>query len=435
MEKFSSREAKLKNPYQLDAHFLQGRPQDYNDPKNNILSIHYFSMMKTNWYHKDLIELPLISESVKDNSEIKGDQSSLENTWFNFKSPIIEYHAIRDMYLLIKLPKVSALEGCKVKWSKDLMLNIIRQMKIKINKTEIPQGDSDFLNFECKSNRHWSDISKNIGNRKSLIDFHNVLEEEEISLRLPFSFSDLGFPLDKLGDLDTLTFSFHLNLNPDDFLRFTGDEDLGEEKGYKVQSNFKVRFKGVYTRKSEMEIKNTMYRESDNVFHFPLLVPEKLISDDIMMSTVEFDIETKSPVDTIYWGTVNQKLSHILGSRFYATSNVKSNVKETYLRDEEDEIFNLSQHESEKVMPMLNFDNTPNEPGYNYYRYSAQIPRIPQKHRIGKELQNGKLVMKLKESKDMQPFVILNTQRLLIFKSYAKKEEERKGRSNDIDLI
>ena len=424
--------------FQKEMHTPTGKIGDVNDQRNVLYSVHQRGKQKTLWYMSSWESM--VDQNVPTNPEL-----------VTYKSRIYPYHSLHRSMISTVTPEIRAADGYEIRFCDDLFINMVKEFRLMFNDVELQFGNDRFLNFNLKLREDWETISREIGNRESLISWTDCLPREFISMYIPWCYSrdkNDAFPLSLCGHNDRLEhiIEFNLKLSELILVRKTDDGEIVDfdMKHIQVSGNSGIvpipEMEGLYTTLTAQECEHVNCTQDENNGHKEYFTESIYYVEDenetVLGKRVNLKIDSKNnfPVNSIYWGAINVTDSEREKSLIFhyddENNNSFSPVKLTKLETSIGTILdNKSSYKTERGYALSQFCRVPPVPGFNLWKNSVLVSDDPRKFPPGINFGSGSISVTLADknttSNKYLVFGILVHQRKFLFTSYPKTQEER----------
>lgn len=413
-------------------HKFMHSPEEHN---KEIYSIHRREKHKTVWY-KGGEWHEMVSSNSRTNPEV-----------VSYRCPTFPYHSLHKSVMITKTPKIKVMEGFKIRFCDNLLINMVKHFRLYHNEIELQYGNTLSLMIDLKNNSDWKKyISFHNGNMDKLTTPRDILEATELSMPLPYYYSKSpsdAFPLIYCGQKDDLVHQIEYNLDFSSLLIITNDKgDIVEYNPDLLEIEANMEMMPI----PEIEAKLSYLEESDaqliqkfnvdnigedkefythSLFYYEDGNPVSLNNKVVL----NFRQEHKYPVQSIFWGARNTTLSE----------NNKSLIIDTYKREEKVSPIKFTERlNTSTTSPLINKSSYKTEFAYHEEKgivglnrwYNNINPNEDHKNFIpGINMAGGSLSVKLNDKFNNDKFVvyaILNYTKRFRFTSYPKTYQERK---------
>jgi hypothetical protein len=299
-----------------------------------IRSFHQISKHKTGWY------LSAWKNMKKENTPINPEL-------VRYKADTYPYHGLFQTLLSTVVPSIKVkkeyMDTHKIRFCDDLFVNMISEFSLSFNGKEIFRSNMTSLKISERNKKE----EKEIGNLSCLTNWTDKIDSCPISIRLPWPYthdkSDY-FPLQLCGEKDILEHTVDFRLDIKNFLLMEKEGEMIDldTEVLDIQSNIESfpvpEMEGLYTSLTENECQHgACVGDPRNQKPDIYIKTESYIEkqDQCLGKKVffKFDQEGKVPVNRIYWGSVNEKMSREQKNLIFVNRNGKSTVRKTSLKD------------------------------------------------------------------------------------------------------
>lgn len=421
-------------------HSPGGKPDDLNDSKNNLHSVHQRGKQRTTWYYSSWKTMR--NYSTPTNPEL-----------VTYEAETYPYTHLHRSLLTTVTPSIKASDGYEIRFCDDLFMMMVKEFKLQINEVELQCGNRKSLFCQLKTNKQWKKYSTEVGNKESLTSWSNEIYEEAISVYLPWFYardkSD-SFPLKYCGREDKLHHIIEYNLDLSNLLLIR-KADSGELVEFDMKlltvsgNREKIdipEMEGLYASLTSKE--NVDYHEfsDENKDGEKELYTESVyyIEDENKVelgkkASLKIPGSYEQPITQIYWGTINSLLtekSKTLKFDIEVNGRKTSPVKVSKLEDSLGVIVdNKSSYKTERGYLLPYDKNYYPDSGVSCYSNNVLINEDGRKLPNELLLNEGKLTITMKDRNILRgnnkflAFAVLVYVNKFKFKSYPKNEEER----------
>lgn len=429
LNEYAKYKKELKN---VQTHKFMHIPEEH---KKEIYSIHQREKHKTVWYRGgDWVEMT--SSNSRTNPEV-----------VSYRCPTFPYHSLHRSVMITKTPKIKAMEGFKVRFCDNLLINMVKHYRLYHNEIELQYGNTLSLMIALKNNSDWEKcLQAHAGNLEALTTPTNNLQSTMISIPLPYYYSKStsdAFPLIYCGQKDDLIHQIEYNLDFSSLLQITteGGEpveynpDLLEiEANMEIMPIPEIEANVSYLEELDASLIQKFNSDSigedkefytDSLHYYEDRNPVKLANKVV----INFRADHRYPVQKIYWGAKNNTLSsltqdlHIHGQKEnIAFSPIKFTEKLTtqttsLLLNKGSYKTEFAYQAGDGILGLSQWSNNVN-PKEDHKKF---VPGI--------NLAGGSLIVKLNDNfsdEEFTVFVVLNYTKRFRFTSYPKTYQERK---------
>ena len=405
------------------------------DGKKEIFTIHRRSKGKTIWYKGgDWVEME--SKNSPTNPEI-----------VSYRCPTFPYHSLHKAVLSTQTPKIRVMDGFKISFCKDLLINMIKSFRISHNEIELEYGNTVSLYEEVLKN--CTDESYiEFGNKENLTEPSEVLESTPISLTVPFFYSQSlsdSFPLIYCGQKDDLIHQFEFNLDFSSLLLMynkEGERVLFNKDLIQIENNMERMpipdLEGLvsYMEENDSKIVNNFNSDGDtskelytkSIYYYEDENPKNLGNK----VHLKFGGDDKQPVHSIFWGAQNFTRSESDKNLVFDFGKNISPVKYTEKLSSSSGVLvnNKSSYKTE-----FGYFEGKGITGINKWYNSVNDKEDGKKFVPGVRCNGGSLTLKLAERNSEDQFTVFSVLKYckrFLFISYPKNFQERKDLRSSI---
>ena len=420
-------------------HLPGGKEGDLEDVKNHMYSVHQRGKHRTLWYLSSWETME--SQNIPTNREL-----------VTYKSKIFPYTHLHRSLITTVTPVIKAKSGYQIRFCDDLFLTMIKEFNLYLNDIHLQYGNRQSLFCQLKSDHRWPRFSQEIGNKSSLTSWCEEIQEQPLSLYLPWFYaqdkSD-SFPLKFCGHHDRLHHTIEFNLKLSELLLIK-DISSGQiidfdpsliEVAENRDSIDIPEMEGLYTLPTKKECENSDCT-MDEVEGEKELYTESIyyVEDENEVELgkkiqLKIDSKSKQPVSGIFWGALNKSQSDKFKTPSYHLQNNNhyiSPVKFTKLESAYGTVLdNKSSYKTERAFLLPMDQQLIRQPGISYYTNSVLLKEDGRKFPVGLVMSGGSLTIVLKEkgiSKDNHKFLafaVLKHTRRFKFKNFPKTQNDR----------
>lgn len=429
LNEYSKYKKELKN---VQTHKFMHIPEEH---KKEIYSIHQREKHKTVWYRGgDWVEMT--SSNTRTNPEI-----------VSYRCPTFPYHSLHDSVMITKTPRIKVMDGFKIRYCDNLLINMIKHYRLYHNEIELQYGNNLSLMVELKKNPEWQKvIREHVGNLDSLTKPTNILEPTMLSLPLPYYYSKStsdAFPLVYCGQKDDLIHQIEYNLDFSNLLIITTDDgkivdydpDILEiELNMEMMPIPEIEAKLSYLEEADAALIQKF--NSDNVgeakefytnsfYYYEDRNPVELNNKVV----INFRMDHRHPVHSVYWGAKNSTLTKLNKDCIiynFEKDNFLSPIKFTEKLSTltSNLLLNKSSYKTEYA-----YQHGKGILGLNQWHNSVNLKEDHKKFVPGINLAGGSLSVKLNNKINNNTFTVfslLQYTKRFRFTSYPKNYQERK---------
>lgn len=399
--------------------------------KKEIFTFHKRDKHKTVWYKGgDWIEME--SKNSPTNPEL-----------VSYRCPTFPYHSLHESVLTVKTPKIKAVEGYRICFCDNLLINMIKNFRLFHNEIELQHENTLSILEEIGTDNF---ILKEIGNKLEITGKHEILNPTLLSLKLPFYYSQNysdAFPLIYCGQKDDLIHQIEFNLDFSSLIKIYDLQDVEipfHSDLIEVENNMEMmpipELEGLFSFLREEDAKLINSFSSDDVGEDKELFTKsiyyyedenpKFLNNKVVL---KFANDDKQPVQNIVWGAVNNTLSQkekSLKVHLVTEEEELSPIKTTEKLSASSGVLvsNKSSYKTEFA-----YHSQQGRLGINKWSNSVNNKGDGKKFIPGVKCSSGSLTVKLndKVSEDkFTVFAILKYIKRFRFTSYPKSFQERK---------
>jgi len=399
--------------------------------KKEIFSLHRREKQKTIWYKGgDWIEME--SRNTPTNPEL-----------VSYRCPTFPYHSLHDCVMTTKTPRIKAKDGYKVCFNQDLLINMIKEFHLFHNEVELQFANTLYIMESVKGDQQQL---FHLGNQEELLTPSSQLKAIFLSLKLPTFYAQSdnnAFPLIYCGQKDDLVHQIKFNLDFSQLLTIFDvdghvvDFDL---ELLEIENNMEMmpipELEGLCTFLREEDAKLVNSFSSDNVEDSKELYTSsiyyyedenpKFLGNKVILN---FKVEDKQPVQSIFWGAQNNTLTQknkSLQIHFQKDNQEKSPIKFTEKLSTSSAILinNKTSYKTEFA-----YHGGKGTLGLNRWKNNVEKKEDARKFSPGVRCSGGSLVVRLSDKQcddKFTVFAILNYVKRFRFTSYPKNYQERK---------
>lgn len=399
---------------------------------DTIRSFHRLAMQKTSWYFSGW-------------KTMKARDVPTNPNQVSYPSKIYPYHGLHRSYLVTRTPEIHAKEGYRIRFCRDLFINMIKEFSLDFDESvQLQYGNTKSLKMSLKKRKDWSDYESEVGNET---EFSVHLPPRKICLYIPWTYSvDKAkyFPLQLCGNQNDLSHNIEFRLNLEDHLLIETTE--GEPVDFswdhiEVEGNVKripiPQMMGLYSSLTMDECKHNICTEMEPNAPDPVYFSDSIYYEEDKneielgkKTILKFDSKRNQPVTRIDWGAVNIEKSETEKDLSFDTHYDDSPIEHSTLENSIETILSkVDSYETEVVTRFPYGEKC--YPGMNRWENNILIYEDRRKFTPPVCFDGGNLSMALRAPREEEKgkkylaFAVLHHVSRFRFVTYPKTQDER----------